>query len=160
PEDPAFIIEGNDGGLNITHDGGVTWRFVQNLPVAQFYHINYDLDIPYNIYGGMQDNGSWVGPSEVWRYSGIHNADWQEVLFGDGFDVMPKAGHSRYGYAMYQGGDLHAYDRETGNTQSIRPVVKDSTKLRFNWNAALAQNPHNPCGIYFGSQFVHRSDDC
>ena len=160
PENPDFIIEGNDGGVNISRDGGKTWRFSQNLPVAQFYHINYDLDIPYNVYGGMQDNGSWVGPSEVWRYSGIHSSDWQEVLFGDGFDVMPKAGHSRYGYAMYQGGALNAYDRETGRVQMIKPVLNDTTELRFSWNAALAQNPHNPCGIYFGSQFVHRSDDC
>lgn len=160
PSNPDYIIEGNDGGINISKDGGDTWRFVENLPVAQFYHINYDNDVPYNLYGGMQDNGSWIGPSKVWHTGGIQNADWQEVLFGDGFDVMPKAGHSRYGYAMYQGGNLYTYDRETGATQRIQPVAKDSVPLRFNWNAALAQDPHNPCGVYFGSQYVHYSNDC
>lgn len=160
PENPNYIIEGNDGGLNISRDGGANWRFVENLPLAQFYHINVDNDVPYNIYGGMQDNGSWVGPSETWSWQGIKNFHWQEVLFGDGFDVMPKAGNSRYGYAMYQGGQLHAYDRLTGETQKIKPVATDDTPLRYNWNAALAQDPHNPCGVYFGSQFLHYSNDC
>lgn len=160
PSNPNYIIEGNDGGLNISRDGGDNWRFIENLPLAQFYHINVDNDVPYNIYGGMQDNGSWVGPSETWSWQGIKNFHWQEVLFGDGFDVMPKAGNSRYGYAMYQGGQLHAYDKLTGETQKIRPVTSDSIPLRFNWNAALAQDPHNPCGVYFGSQFLHYSNDC
>jgi photosystem II stability/assembly factor-like uncharacterized protein len=160
PKNPNHIIEGNDGGLNISMDGGSTWRFIENLPVAQFYHINYDMDVPYHIYGGMQDNGSWIGPSEVWHHGGIQNADWQEVLFGDGFDVMPMANNSRYGYAMYQGGNIHTYDKETGQTRSIKPVTQDTVALRFNWNAALAQDPHNPCGVYFGSQFLHYSNDC
>ncbi len=160
PKNPNHIIEGNDGGLNISQDGGSTWRFIENLPVAQFYHINYDFDIPYHVYGGMQDNGSWIGPSEVWHHGGIQNPDWQEVLFGDGFDVMPMANNSRYGYAMYQGGNIHTYDRETGETRNIQPVTQDSVKLRFNWNAALAPDPKNPCGVYFGSQFVHYSNDC
>jgi len=65
PTDPNYMIEGNDGGINISRDNGVNWRFVENIPVAQFYHINYDMEIPYNIGGGMQDNGSWVGPSSI-----------------------------------------------------------------------------------------------
>ena len=89
PDDPNFLIDGNDGGLNISRDGGVTWTFVNNLPLGQFYHISVDNAIPYRIYGGMQDNGSWVGPSEVWHVGGIRNEDWQEILFGDGFDVLP-----------------------------------------------------------------------
>ena len=88
PDDPNFLIDGNDGGLNISRDGGVTWTFVNNLPLGQFT-ISVDNAIPYRIYGGMQDNGSWVGPSEVWHVGGIRNEDWQEILFGDGFDVLP-----------------------------------------------------------------------
>jgi photosystem II stability/assembly factor-like uncharacterized protein len=160
PNDPNFIIDGNDGGLNITHDGGVTWRFVKNLPVAQFYHINYDMDKPYNVYGGMQDNGSWVGPGYAWQWSGIRNSQWQEVLFGDGFDVMPHPADSKRGYAMYQGGNVSTYHLETGATENIQPVHPDGLPLRFNWNAAMAQDPFSDCGIYFGSQHVHHSTDC
>ncbi|MCS5625110.1 MAG: hypothetical protein NZ748_04560, partial [Candidatus Marinimicrobia bacterium] len=88
PTNPNFIIEGNDGGLNFSMDRGKTWRFVENLPVAQFYHINYDMDWPYNVYGGMQDNGSWRGPAYIWRSGGIRNSYWDELAFGDGFDVV------------------------------------------------------------------------
>ena len=85
PDDPSFLIDGNDGGMAISHDMGKSWRFVENLPLAQFYHINIDMETPYNVYGGMQDNGSWRGPSQVWRNGGIRNAYWEEVAFGDGF---------------------------------------------------------------------------
>ncbi|MGY8887004.1 MAG: WD40/YVTN/BNR-like repeat-containing protein, partial [Flavobacteriales bacterium] len=71
PSDGSFMIDGNDGGMNITRDGGKTWRFIGNLPVAQFYHINVDNEFPYNVYGGMQDNGSWRGPAYVWKAQGI-----------------------------------------------------------------------------------------
>ena len=160
PTDPNYIIEGNDGGVNISRDNGVNWRFIENLPLAQFYHINYDMDIPYNVMGGMQDNGSWVGPSSVWKAGGIRNADWQEVMFGDGFDLMLRRDNNRYGWAMSQGGNMGYFDRETGKTVSAKPVHPDGVELRFNWNAALAQNPFEDCGLYFGSQFVHRSMDC
>ncbi|HFA49532.1 MAG TPA: hypothetical protein ENJ95_11010 [Bacteroidetes bacterium] len=160
PDDPSFIIEGNDGGMNISHDRGITWRFVENLPLAQFYHINYDMNVPYRVCGGMQDNGSWVGPSQVWKSGGIRNADWQEVNFGDGFDVMIRPDDPRYCYAMSQGGWVNYIDMETGRRQSIKPVHPDGTELRFNWNAAIAQNPFHGCGVYFGSQFLHKSMDC
>ncbi|MEM1322402.1 MAG: hypothetical protein AAGG75_19220 [Bacteroidota bacterium] len=160
PDHPNFMIEGNDGGLNISRDGGDTWRFIENLPLAQFYHINHDMDIPYNVMGGMQDNGSWVGPSAVWKSGGIRNSDWREVLFGDGFDVMPQRNDNRYGWAMSQGGNLAHYDRETGDNQYQKPIHPDGTELRFNWNAGIAQNPFHDCGIYYGSQFLHKSMDC
>ena len=114
PDDPSFLINGNDGGLAISRDRGNTWRFVENLPLAQFYHINYDMEFPYNVYGGMQDNGSWSGPAYVWKAGGIRNSYWQELFFGDGFDVVPDPDDSRYGYAMSQGGFLGYYDSETG----------------------------------------------
>lgn len=158
PENPNMIIDGNDGGLNITRNMGKTWVFAENIPVGQFYHINVDMDHPYNVYGGMQDNGSWAGPAYVWRNAGIRNSYWQEVLFGDGFDVVADPDDSRFGYAMSQGGNLARYDLETGFTKNIRPTHPDANmKLRYNWNAAVAQDPLNNNTIYYGSQFVHKS---
>jgi photosystem II stability/assembly factor-like uncharacterized protein len=160
PEDPSLMIDGNDGGLNITRDMGKTWQFAENIPVGQFYHINVDMQHPYNLYGGMQDNGSWVGPAYVWRNAGIRNSYWQEVLFGDGFDVSPDPDDARFGYAMSQGGNIARYDLQTGGTKFIRPTHPDpNIRLRFNWNSALAQDPLNKATIYYGSQFVHRSTD-
>lgn len=158
PEDPEYIIEGNDGGLNISRDRGKSWRFVENLPLAQFYHINVDNDYPYNVYGGMQDNGSWIGPAYVWKSQGIRNSYWQELSFGDGFDVVPDPDNNRYGYSMAQQGNVLRYDRVTGHQTFIKPTHPDANmKLRFNWNAAIAQDPFNNSTIYYGSQFVHKS---
>ena len=158
-EDPDFIINGNDGGLNISYDGGKTWSFSGNIPIGQFYHVNYDTAFPYNIYGGMQDNGSWVGPNRVLRRGGIRNDDWNELYFGDGFDVVPILSDDRFGYAMSQGGNVALYDRNTGRTKGIKPVHPDSVELRFSWNAAISPDPFNPNGLYFGSQFVHYSSN-
>lgn len=158
PDNPDFMIDGNDGGLNITRDRGKSWRFAENLPLAQFYHINVDMEVPYNVYGGMQDNGSWAGPGYVFKSGGIRNSYWQEVMFGDGFDVVPDPDDSRYGYAMSQGGNVGRYDRETGYSYTIRPTHPDpEVRLRFNWNAPIAQDPHNNATIYYGSQFLHKS---
>ena len=158
PENPDFMIDGNDGGLNITKDKGKSWRFVENLPVGQFYHINVDNEFPYNLYGGMQDNGTWVGPAYVLKSQGIRNSYWQELMFGDGFDVIPDPNDSRYGYAMSQQGFVGRYDRVTGSTKTIRPTHSNpDIKLRFNWNSAIAIDPFDSKTIYFGSQFVHKS---
>ncbi len=158
PEDPSFMMDGNDGGLNITHDMGKNWRFVENIPVGQFYHINVDMDQPYNVYGGLQDNGSWVGPAYVWRFGGIRNSYFQMLMFGDGFDMAPDPDNNRYGYGMSQEGFVGRWDRKTGYTKNIRPSHPDAdVKLRFNWNAAFAQDPFDNSTIYFGSQFVHKS---
>ncbi len=160
PTDGQFMIDGNDGGMNITRDGGKTWRFIGNLPVGQFYHVSVDNEFPYNVYGGMQDNGSWRGPAYVWRAQGIRNSYWQEIAFGDGFDVVPDPDDSRYGYAMSQQGYVRRYDWKTGNDYSVRPTPPDdTTRLRFNWNAAIGQDPFDHETVYFGSQFVHKSTD-
>ena len=160
PNDGSFMIDGNDGGLNITKDGGKTWRFIGNIPVAQFYHISVDNEYPYNVYGGMQDNGSWRGPAYVWKVQGIRNSYWQEIAFGDGFDVVPDLDNSRYGYAMSQQGYVSRYDWKTGNNYIVRPTHPEAeTKLRFNWNAAIGQDPFDNSTVYFGSQFVHKSKD-
>ncbi|SEL42322.1 Uncharacterized protein SAMN04487910_2411 [Aquimarina amphilecti] len=160
PQDGNFMIDGNDGGLNITRDGGKTWRFIGNLPVAQFYHINVDNEYPYNVYGGMQDNGSWRGPAYVWKAQGIRNSYWQEISFGDGFDVVPDKDDSRYGWSMSQQGFVSRYDWMTGNNYTVKPTHSDpEVKLRFNWNAAINIDPFDNNTLYFGSQFVHKSKD-
>jgi photosystem II stability/assembly factor-like uncharacterized protein len=159
PRRPGHVIEGNDGGLNISWDGGDSWRFVQNLPVAQFYHIRVDNQLPYNIYGGMQDNGSWRGPAYSWIGTGIGNNEWQELYFGDGFDVLPHPSNPRIAYAMAQEGSLARVDMLTGMTESIKPVHPDGEWLRWHWNAAIAGDPSNVDGVYYGSQYVHYSPD-
>lgn len=160
PADGRHMIIGNDGGLAITRDRGETWRFVRNLPLAQFYHVAVDDDHPYHVYGGLQDNGSWRGPSEVWENAGIRNLHWQEVGFGDGFDTLPDPENSRSGYVMSQGGFLFRWNLDTGEARMIRPAPPSpGTELRFNWNAAIAQDPFDPATVYYGSQFVHKSTD-
>ena len=159
PKDGSFIIDGNDGGLTMSRDRGKTWRFIRNLPLAQFYHINYDMETPYNVYGGMQDNGSWRGPSQVYNVQGIQNVYWQELSFGDGFDVVPDRVNSRYGFTMSQQGNVMRYDLETGFSKFVQPVHPDGEDLRFNWNAAIAADPFNNNGLYFGSQYLHKSSD-
>ena len=160
PNDSRHLILGNDGGIAISRDRGETWRFVRNLPLSQFYHIRVDNDLPYNVYGGLQDNGSWRGPSEVWENAGIRNLHWQEVGFGDGFDTLPDPENSRRGYVMSQGGFLSTWNLDTGEQRLIRPEPPaPDIELRFNWDAAIAQDPFDPATIYYGSQFVHKSTD-
>ncbi|MGB0403329.1 MAG: hypothetical protein ACPGEG_04475 [Salibacteraceae bacterium] len=160
PKNGNHIIGGNDGGLTISKDGGKNWRYVTNLPLAQFYHINIDNEIPYNIYGGMQDNGSWKGPAYIFEGGGIRNHHWEEVGFGDGFDVVPLPNDHNQGYSMSQGGNVQRYNLNNGRKSTIKPLHPEHLPLRFNWNAAIAQDPFNDCGVYFGSQFVHYSSTC
>lgn len=157
PTNPKLIMNGNDGGLAISRDRGQSWKFVENLPVTQFYHINVDMDVPFNVLGGAQDNGTFRGPSKVWRTSGIRNSYWEEIAFGDGFDVVTDKDNNRYGYGMWQGGNLMRLDFETGASTFIKPVHPEGKFLRFNWNAAIAQDPLNPKTIYYGSQYLHKS---
>ncbi len=160
PQRGDLLINGNDGGVGFSYDRGATWRYVTNLPLSQFYHVRVDNEQPYNIYGGLQDNGSWQGPSQVWEAGGIQNHHWREVNFGDGFDTMPDPDDASRGYAMSQEGYVVRYDTKAGSRRMIRPAADDeSVPLRFHWNAAIAQDPFASGTIYFGSQFVHRSDD-
>ena len=114
---------------------------------------------PYNVYGGLQDNGSWVGPAYHWIDGGIKNSEWQEVLFGDGFDVAPIPGKPGEGYAMYQGGNVYHYDLNKHRNTFIKPQHPEGLHLRYNWNAAMAIDPFDANALYFGSQFVHYSAD-
>ncbi|MCA0382385.1 MAG: hypothetical protein LCH58_09505 [Bacteroidetes bacterium] len=158
PKDPSFIINGNDGGIAISRDRGRSWQFDEKLPLGQFYHINVDNEIPYNVMGGLQDNGSWHGPAYVWADGGIRNSYWKSVGGGDGFDVAPDPSDSKWVYSMSQGGNLGRMNIQTGERWSIRPPMPDpNTRIRFNWNAALAQDPFDANTIYYGSQFVHKS---
>lgn len=162
PNDPNFIVEGNDGGIGISRDRGKTWIFDEKIPVGQFYHINVDNEIPYNVMGGMQDNGSWHGPAYVWTNGGIRNYYWQNVGGGDGFDVMPDAEDASWVYSMSQGGNVGRRNIKTGESWFIKPpdMNRDiKTALRFNWNSPIAQDPFDKKTIYYGSQFVHKSTD-
>ncbi|GAB4376419.1 MAG: hypothetical protein Kow0062_16640 [Acidobacteriota bacterium] len=159
PADGRRIVVGNDGGVAISLDRGTTWRFVETLALAQFYHVAVDDDLPYHVYGGLQDNGSWRGPAYVWENGGIRNHHWDEVGFGDGFDTLPDPRDSRRGYATSQQGFLMRWNLETGERRSIRPAPPEGVELRVNWNPAVALDPFDPDTIWFGSQFVHRSRD-
>jgi photosystem II stability/assembly factor-like uncharacterized protein len=160
PADPRHLIVGNDGGIAISRDRGETWRFVRNLPLAQYYHVAVDNEHPYHVYGGLQDNGSWRGPAEIWEPAGIRNLHWQEVGFGDGFDTIPDPENARAGYAMSQGGHLQRYDLDRGQQKLIRPAPPEpDIELRFNWNAGFEQDPFDAATIYYGSQFLHKSTD-
>ena len=159
PTDPEFIINGGDGGLAITRDKGNTWKTSENLPLGQFYHINVDNQIPYYVYGGLQDNGSWRGPSQVWRRGDIRNHYWDRIGYGDGFDAVPDPFDPRYSYSQLQQGSLLRNDSETGELRNIKPVAPDDTQLRFNWNAGIAIDPFDNNIIYFGAQHLLKSTD-
>jgi photosystem II stability/assembly factor-like uncharacterized protein len=160
PYDPTFFIIGGDGGIGITHDKGKSWYFPESIPVGQFYHINVDNDVPYNVYGGLQDNGNWSGPGYVWKRGGIRTLYWQYLVGGDGFYISPDSANSRFGYGTSQNGDLYRYDKLTGYYLSISPPAPDiNTRLRFNWNAGFAQDPNNNSIAYYGSQFLHKTTD-
>ncbi len=158
PKNGAFMVNGNDGGIAISYDRGATWRFVENLPLAQFYHVSVDNETPYHIYGGLQDNGSWRGPSSVWENGGIKNYHWDEVCFGDGFATVPDPKDASIGYAMWQGGNLVRFNVKTGERKSIRPAPpSEDVKLRFNWNSGISIDPFDAATVYYGSQFLHKS---
>lgn len=157
PNNSSHMIDGNDGGMAITYDMGANWRHITNLPLGQFYHVNVDMEEPYRVYGGLQDNGSWVGPAYTWKRGGIFNEEWEFLMGGDGFDAMPVAGDPRYCYGQSQGGSVSRADLLTGGSKSIRPTGDRGERLRFNWNSALAQDPFDNNTIYFGSQYVHKS---
>jgi photosystem II stability/assembly factor-like uncharacterized protein len=159
PADPSHMIMGNDGGIGITWDRGESWRFVENLTLAQYYRISLDDETPFNVYGGLQDNGSWYGPSDVWESRGILNGHWRRVGGGDGFSTFSDPTDDRYGYSMSQQGNLYRFDKITGHRHTIQPVHPEGVPLRFHWNAGLTLDPHDPRALYLGSQYVHRTRD-
>ena len=158
PEDPRQLVLGTDGGVYISHDKGSYWRHVANLPVSQFYHVATDNDWPYNVYGGLQDNGSWVGPSQ--SAGGIQNRDWRNIGFGDGFWSFPDPHDPTYLYVEYQGGQLMRVHRELRELKRIQPTrTGDQEELRFNWNTPIEVSHGEDGAIYYGSQYLHRTTD-
>lgn len=160
PDDGDFYIIGGDGGIGITRDRGESWYFPESIPVGQFYQVNVDEEMPYNLYGGLQDNGNWYGPGYVWRRGGIRTLYWQYLVGGDGFYISPDAEDARFGYGTSQNGSLYRYDKVGGYYSSIKPPQPvDKPRLRFHWNAGFAQDPHDAKTVYYASQFVHVSKD-
>ncbi|MEM8933499.1 MAG: hypothetical protein AAGE94_20075, partial [Acidobacteriota bacterium] len=160
PDDPTLIYDGNDGGVAVSRSRGETWRYVENLPLKQFYHVRVDDAVPYNVYGGTQDNGSWFGPSAVHEATGIRAAHWREVGPGDGFDTVPIPGEPGRGYALMPGGLLSRFDARSGGYEVVRPEAPaGEPDLRYGWDAPIELDPFDPDGLFFGSQFVHHSAD-
>jgi len=159
PRDPNLMYVGNDGGVAVSQDAGKNFRFVSNLPLAQYYHVAVDSEQPYHVYGGLQDNGSWRGPNTVWQQGGIRNYHFLEVGGGDGFETLPHPKDPQQGYSLSQGGYLMRWNLRTGEQRHLKPAEPAGTRLRFNWNAALSTDPFEPDTVYLGSQFVHRSKD-
>jgi photosystem II stability/assembly factor-like uncharacterized protein len=158
PERPNEVYMGTDGGLYVSNNRAGNWSFARNLPLGQFYKVAVDDQDPYNIYGGLQDNSSWVGPSESW--GGIENKDWTSLSGGDGFATFPDARDPNYVYTTIQGGVATRVDLRTGESKDIKPYAdKGEKELRFNWNAGFVPSPNDPATIYIGSQYLMRSRD-
>lgn len=149
---------GTDGGVYISMDRGATWLFCQNLPVGQFYHVAVDEQEPYRIYGGLQDNGSWMAPSAA--PGGVGNANWMSLYFGDGFWTQPDPTDPNTCYAEYQGGNMARVDMKTLKSVSIQPQqTAKEEKLRWNWNTPIVTGIANKNHLYTGAQYLYRSKD-
>ncbi|MEJ1221951.1 WD40/YVTN/BNR-like repeat-containing protein [Sediminicola sp. 1XM1-17] len=157
-KDSDVLYVGTDGGVYRSWNGGNTMEIVENLPLSQFYHISVDNEEPYNVYGGLQDNGSWYGPSS--SLGGIEARDWNSVGYGDGFRVL-KHPSKNIIYSEMQGAEnVWRYDVDRKLTKTIQPLPTTATpKLRFNWNAPMAISEHQPDRFYMGSQYLHKSED-
>ena len=157
PSNPNVIYAGDDGGLWNSEDGGTRWAHQMNLPVSQFYHVSTDNADPYHVYGGLQDNSSWVGDSSY--PNGVTNAQWENMYGGDGFWMFAEASDSDYVYAEAQGGEIGRVNRHSLEVRSIKPLPGyGEPKLRFNWNTPIHMSP-NEKGRYIGAQYLFRSRD-
>lgn len=158
PANPKELILGDDGGIWYSRDGGGRWWKGDNLPISQFYHVAVDNLDPYHVYGGLQDNSSWIGDSSY--PGGVSNSRWENLYGGDGFWVIPDARDPNIVYAEFQGGNIARIDRRTKQVRDIQPKSdKAGEKLRFNWNAPIHQSPNDPGTIYLGSQYLFRTRD-
>ena len=158
PSSTDHLITGDDGGIWYSYDSGNKWWKGENLPISQFYHVSVDMDRPYRVYGGLQDNSSWVGESEY--PGGITNSRWENMYGGDGFWMFADPSDPNFIYAEAQGGEIGRINRKTHESRPIKPLphYKES-KLRFNWNTPIHISQAQKGTIYIGSQFLFRSRD-
>ena len=158
PSNTDRLIAGDDGGVWYSYDGGNKWWKADNLPISQFYHVSLDMERPYNVYGGLQDNSSWVGMSAY--PGGITNAQWENMYGGDGFWMFADTADSTFIYAESQGGEIGRVNRKTHETRAIKPLpgYKEG-KLRYNWNTPIHMSPTQKGVVYIGAQFLFRSRD-
>ncbi len=161
--DPAgsnHLIAGSDGGIHWSYDAGKSWDFVNTIAVGQFYEVGFDLQKPYHICGGLQDNGSWCGPSDSLTRDGIANEDWTVVHGGDGFYVQPDPVEPWIVYSESQDGHLSRRDMRTTQSRSIMPEAKEGEPhYRFQWNSPVAISAHNHNAIYYGGNILFKSTD-
>jgi photosystem II stability/assembly factor-like uncharacterized protein len=161
PANSDHMIAGSDGGINITYDGGRTWEYDNNVPLGQFYEISFDMQKPYHVCGGLQDNYSWCGPSANLKTSGITNDDWYNIGGGDGFDTKIDPTEPEIVYTESQDGNLLRRDLRTGEARSLRPL-EDNDKVpryRFQWNSPVVLSSHDPKTLYYGGNFLFKSRD-
>lgn len=159
--DPDYIMVGDDGGIFDSFDGADSWRYIENLPLTQFYKVALDDAEPfYNIYGGTQDNGSLGGPSRTDNITGIQNMDWDMILGWDGQQPATEPGNNDIVYAERQQGMLSRIDLITGEVMDIQPQPGANEDFeRFNWDAPILVSPHKPTRLYFASHRLWRSDN-
>jgi len=158
PNNTNQMYLGTDGGIYVSLDRGASWTFIQNLPVGQFYHVAVDNNNPYRIYGGLQDNGSWIAPSA--KPGGIGNGDWKAIYGGDGFWVVPDPEDANTAYAESQGGNIGRINLNNFKSVNIKPQEgPGDEKLRWNWNTPIVTGAKNKKNLYVGSQFLYKSTD-
>jgi photosystem II stability/assembly factor-like uncharacterized protein len=160
PADSNHMITGSDGGIHWSYDAGRTWDFVNTIAIGQFYEISIDNQKPYMICGGLQDNGSWCGPSQTTTRDGITNEDWTVIHGGDGFYAAIDPVEPWIVYTESQDGHVARRDMRTGQQRSIRPEPKYSEPpYRFQWNSPVAVSLHNHTTIYYGGNYLFKSTD-
>ena len=165
PNNSDHVITGGDGGINITYDRGKNWEVITEICLAQFYAITADMRKPYYVYGGLQDNGNWAGPSRSRLNPGIMNNDWYTLSNADGFFNQVDPTDPMTVYYATQSGNISRLDLRTGQSRRIRPMPprppagEKRLRYRFDWNAPLQISPHNPRTLHFGGNFLFKSVD-
>ncbi|MEZ4422142.1 MAG: hypothetical protein R3E98_01920 [Gemmatimonadota bacterium] len=160
PSNSRHLIDGNDGGIWVSRDKAATWEHLNNYPIGQFYHVAVDMQEPYHIFGGMQDNATWGGPSAVRDRQGIANEHWYQMLACDGMFVAVDPSDDETMYTNCQNGRIVRYDRRTGERTSIMPQVPpEEGELRWNWTTPIVVSSHNSTTLYTGGNRVFRSTD-
>ena len=158
PTDSNHMIIGNDGGVAQTRDRGETWEMNDYLRAAQPYAVAVDMRQPYWVYGGMQDNGSWAGPTQT-RSGGVKITDWRFMNGGDGFHMQADPNDWRIVYAESQGGAVARINQQTGERAFIRPRAPQGETYRFNWSSPIVLSPHNSSTVFFGGNRLFKSVD-